>query len=136
MISADALLSADSLFTADGYQPPALAPDPHVRIGIEARAGRLPHILAPKDPAASLVLDFDFAGELQAVDSAALSVTLVNGPDPAPWTIMDGAKTLSGAIVSQRISGGLDKCNYKINAVARQGSEIRALAAVVPVRAA
>lgn len=93
-------------------------------------------LLPEKDPAESVVIEFDYTGELTTIDSAAVSVTPINGDDPASASMLDGVPQISGAAVLQRVKLGVDKLNYKLRCEATTGSDIRVRAAVLPVRSA
>lgn len=93
-------------------------------------------LLPEKDPAESVVVEFDFYGELTAPTIATLSVTPINGADPAAASMLDGSYQISGASVLQRIKLGVDKLNYKLRCEAAQGGDVRVRAAILPVRQA
>lgn len=92
--------------------------------------------LPEKDPAESVVVEFAFDGELTAPASAVVSVTPINGADPASASMLDGALQIVGASVLQRISAGVDRLNYTLRCEATQGDDVRVRAAVLPVRTA
>lgn len=90
-----------------------------------------------KDPAESIVLEFDFSSELGSVDSATVAVTVHgDGVDPSALSMIDGAVQISGASVYQRISNGVAGVNYKLKCLAVSGSDIIARSDVMPVRTA
>lgn len=89
-----------------------------------------------KNPEESVLVEFDYTGELTAPTIAVVSIAVVNGVDPDAATMIVGAPQFSGAKVIQRISAGIDKTNYKVKCVATQGNDIRVRADILPVRAA
>ncbi len=93
-------------------------------------------MLPDKDPAESVVLQFEFDGELVAIDSAVVTVALQNGADPAMAAMLDGALQIQGTSVLQRVSAGVDLVNYKLRCEATHGDDVRVRAAILPVRAA
>lgn len=93
-------------------------------------------ILPDKDPAESVVVEFAFDGELAAIDSAVVAVTLAAGTDAAPAALLDGLPQIQGASVLQRISGGVADANYRLHCTATHGEDVRVRAGVLPVRAA
>lgn len=88
---------------------------------------------APKTPAESVVIEFDFGSELDAVDSATVSITPLSA-DPNASQVLSGPPQLLGATVLQRVSGGLDRVNYKLVATATRGDDIRQMADILQVR--
>lgn len=97
---------------------------------------RLETLLPQKDPAESRLVEFDFAGDLAAPASAVVSVTVINGTDPAVASMLDGNPVISGTVVSQRVQLGVDKSNYKLRCEATQGVNVAVRAAILPVRTA
>lgn len=90
-----------------------------------------------KDPAESVVLEFDFSSEMSAIGSAVVSVAVHgSGTDAAVATIPDGAPQISGTSVLQRISNGVAGVDYKLRCQATSGSDVLVRADVMPVRAA
>ncbi len=90
-----------------------------------------------KDPAESVVVEFDFASELAAVGSAAVSISILGpGTDPNLLDILDGAAQVSGTSVLQRISGGVAGLNYKLRCEATSGADIIVRAGTLQVRTA
>lgn len=93
-------------------------------------------MLPDKDPAESVVLQFEFDGELVAIDAATVTVEVLDGLDPAVATMLDGALQIQGTSVLQRVSAGVDLVNYKLRCTATHGVNVRVRAAVLPVRTA
>lgn len=97
---------------------------------------RLDSLIPQKDPSESILVEFDFAGELTAPASAVVSIAALNGTDPAVGSMLDGSPVIVGTVVSQRVKLGVDKLNYKIRCEATQGVDVRVRAAILPVRTA
>ena len=93
-------------------------------------------VLPDKDPAESVVVEFAFDGELVAIDSAVVAVTLVAGIDATPAALIVGLPQIQGTSVLQRISGGVVDANYRLLCTATRGADVRVRAGVLPVRAA
>ena len=93
-------------------------------------------ILPDKDPAESVVVEFAFDGELAAIDSAVVAVTLAAGTDATPAALLDGALQIQGTSVLQRISGGVADANYRLHCTATHGEDVRVRAGIIPVRSA
>lgn len=87
-----------------------------------------------KGPAEVVTVEFVFEGELLSIDSASVSITVVNGSDPDVAAMLDGALQISGTSVFQRIKNGLDKVNYRPYCLAVSGTEKRERAGILPVR--
>lgn len=87
-----------------------------------------------KDPWESVVVEFDFTGELVSIDSATVVVTPVNGTDAGASAMLEGALQIIGSSVYQRVRNGVDKLNYKLRCEAVSGSDKRVRAGVLPVR--
>lgn len=84
----------------------------------------------------SVVVEFDYTGELTAPASAVITVTPVNGTDAGAASMLDGAAQISGAKVYQRVQPGVAGLNYLLHCLATQGSDKRVRFGVLPVRAA
>ena len=64
---------------------------------------------------------FSYANILASTEtivSAALVVEVKDGSDSNPTAIVSGLPTINGAIVSQRILGGLDSVTYRLEMTA------------------
>lgn len=92
--------------------------------------------LPPMDPWENPVVEFDFAGLLDAVDSAAVLVAVVQGADPTPGNILSGAHQIIGAKVYQRVNGGVSGTSYKLTCRGTGGVEQRVIVGVLPVQTA
>lgn len=84
----------------------------------------------------SVLVEFVFAGEIDAIDTATLAVTPVNGIDPAAASMLDGSPQYMGSSVYQRIRPGVPGLNYRLVCRAVRGADIRIRHALLPVRAA
>lgn len=84
----------------------------------------------------SVVVEFVYQGELDAIDTAAVSVTAVNGADPAAASMLDGSPQVSGTSVLQRVRPGVAGINYKLSCRAVHGADARIRRALLPVREA
>ena len=91
-----------------------------------------------KDPGEIVPVSFDFSADVATgatVTLISVSVSVVDGADPAPANILAGAATASGATVVQWITGGLDATRYKLRCrVAASDGQTLVLPAIVPVR--
>lgn len=89
--------------------------------------------LPAMDPAENPVIEFDFAGELPAIDQV-LSVEIT----PGGATLLDGAPQIVGTSVLQRIKPDITNIdtNYTVRCVALGGTDRRVRAATLPVRRA
>lgn len=90
-------------------------------------------ILDNKEPGESVVLEFDFGSDLAAIDTVTLAVSAVNGTDLAAQAVKDGIHQILGSKVLQRMSGGIDRSEYKFKCTATRGQDKRVLTSVVPV---
>lgn len=69
-----------------------------------------------KTPLEKVKLDFPFVLNTgETIVSAVVTVTVLRGTDPAPASILSGAYTVAGAIVSQFVEGGLDGVTYLVS---------------------
>ena len=60
---------------------------------------------------------FDFSpimASSETISSASCTIEVKEGTDPSPNSIKVGSPSISGQLVSQRISGGLDGVIYRI----------------------
>lgn len=84
----------------------------------------------------SVVIEFVFAGELEAIDTAAVHISPINGVDAAAGSMLVGSPQVSGSSVLQRVQPGVDALNYAITCRAVRGADARVRRAVLPVRSA
>jgi len=64
---------------------------------------------------------FDYTpvmGSSETITSASCVITVKEGTDPSPSTMLIGSPVISGFKVSQRISGGLDGVTYSVQMTA------------------
>ena len=90
----------------------------------------------PKDPAESVVLEFDFSGELDSIAGATVAVSVASGVDPLAAGVLDGAHQISGRKVLQRFSNGVPGARYKFRAVATDGEDTIVRVGIAAVRTA
>jgi hypothetical protein len=93
-------------------------------------------MLPNKDPAESVIVEFDFTGELTTPSIAVVSVVTESGHDPGPESILQGSPQIIGAKVYQRLNGGVQDVDYHLRCEATQGDDVRVLADTLPVRIA
>lgn len=75
-----------------------------------------------KHPLESVIVEFDFASELSALTSAAVSLTVLEGAtDAAVGAMLEGAAQVSGTKVLQRVGSGLTGLNYYLQCVGVNG---------------
>lgn len=92
-------------------------------------------MMPEKDPSESVVVEFDFTGELSGITSAVVTATVHSGgTDPDPNNIVYGAPQLDGKYVQQRIYNGLSGVVYKLRCVATNGSDTIVREALLPVK--
>lgn len=87
-----------------------------------------------KDPAGNVTVEFDFTLDATSVNSPTVAVSVVADADPDPDLILVGAPSIDGAIVRQRVQGGLDGVDYFFKCTASDGSDVLTIDAVLPVR--
>lgn len=97
-------------------------------------------VTSSKDPAEIVDVSFEFTAELGAETITPLSpvvtVALVSGVDADPSAILQGAASIVGGVVLQRVRQGVDKCDYHMRCVVDTDSGRRLVRSLVlPVRA-
>lgn len=92
--------------------------------------------LPETDPYENPVVEFDFVDELDAVDSAVVSITTATGRDVNAASVLSGALQITGASVFQRVVGGVAGADYKLRCEAVRGSDKRVRTGLLPIRAA
>lgn len=92
--------------------------------------------LPETDPFENPVVEFDFAGELTAIDSYTVSVEAINGRSPSASSLIDGTPQISGTSVLAAIKSnvGANQIDYKIRCEATQGVTKRVRVGVLPMR--
>jgi hypothetical protein len=94
-------------------------------------ATRLPE----KGTLESVVLGFDFSLEATSVSTPQFIVTAELGVDPSPGMILGGSPVADGAVVLQRVDGGLDGVTYRVSCtVSTLEGDTLTLQALLPVR--
>lgn len=93
---------------------------------------------SPKDPSEIVDLGFDFAALTSAPTSPVVSAAHHSGTDDAaPSAILSGSPSVVGAVVVQRVIGGVAGADYLLRCqVDTAAGERFILAGVLPVRAA
>ena len=93
-----------------------------------------------KDPAEEIVATFDFSPELdgETISGAVCACEVESGTDPAPEQVLEGACTISGGSVLQRLIAGVAGVSYNVRCTVTLAPTARVLvlAAVLPVRRA
>lgn len=82
-------------------------------------------MLPDKDPAESIMLEFSFDGELDAIDSAVVSVSVNAGKDDNVAQMLRGAIQRTGTSVFQRLGGGVAAVDYIVRCEATRGDDVR-----------
>jgi len=68
---------------------------------------------APKDPAADVVLAFQFKRYTSTPSSPDVTITRLRGAaDAAPNAVLSGPPAVVGSVVFQRVVGGVPYCDY------------------------
>lgn len=93
-------------------------------------------MLTAKDPAEVFAVAFDFSRLLADITGATVTAATISGPVDLGSNVIDGAATIDGLTVLQRIHAGVDGADYLLRCVASNGVETYVLAATLPVRAA
>lgn len=84
-------------------------------------------VLDQKSPEATIIGGFNFSSLLtagQTISSATVAASVWAGVDPTPSAILSGLPTVSGLVVSQKLTGGVAGVIYKlrVSAAASDGS--------------
>lgn len=89
-----------------------------------------------KDPAESVVIEFDFSKELSSIDSAEVEVYIHgDGIDrTVPSNLIDGTHVITGTSVYQRVSGGISGVDYRMKCIAVSGNDVIVVSDVMRVR--
>lgn len=88
----------------------------------------------------SVVLSFDFSRETTAVSSPVFECVVDHSVpgDPSPAAVLEGAPgidSINSALVLQRVQGGVDRTDYRIECTVQTDSgDILTLGAILPVR--
>jgi phage gp36-like protein len=88
-----------------------------------------------KEPADVVTLSFDFTADADSVSAPQVSIAVVSGTDPDPALMLIGAPTAAGAIVYQRVQGGVNGALYSLQCLAYNGDDRYSIEALLPIRA-
>jgi hypothetical protein len=83
----------------------------------------------------SVIVEFDFTGELTPA-TAVVTATTLNGVDPDVATVLVGVAQIVGASVFHRVKPNLVGVNYKLRCKATQGDDVRVRVGILPTREA
>lgn len=96
-------------------------------------------IFDAKTASETVAVSFDFASEYaigETVASASVGAAVYSGIDATPSALLSGTPTLSGAVVTQTLAGGVVGVTYLITATALSSlGKTRSLAGYVSVTA-
>lgn len=91
-----------------------------------------------KDPEERFWLTFDFSAALDAGETIAsntVAISVRSGSDATPTAVLDGAPSLSGASILQRVKDGVDGASYLLRCAATTSADrVLVLGGVLPVR--
>jgi hypothetical protein len=93
---------------------------------------------APKDPAATLWLVFDFRRYISAPANPVVTLTRLAGPDDGdPSAMKVGQPVVGGTLVFQKVTGGVENCDYAVRCEADGAGGTRyPMEGLLPVRPA
>lgn len=91
-------------------------------------------MLPIKDPVESVVVTFNFTGEMPAISVAAVAVSVHKGQDPDPSAVLFGPPQVSGTEVRQRVKNGLSGVTYRLRCVATNGDDVIVRADLMTVK--
>lgn len=94
--------------------------------------------LPSKDPEEIKTVTFDFSADAETIASAEITAVAILGPDdPAAQEVVMGGHSVDGALVMQRIQGGLDGTTYTLRCVGHDADgEVHVLPVLLPVKTA
>jgi phage gp36-like protein len=87
-----------------------------------------------KDPADIITVEFDFTADADTVTTPAVTISVVSGTDADPSLMLVGAPTATGAIVYQRVQGGISGVVYSLQCLADNSGDRYSIEALLPVR--
>lgn len=93
-------------------------------------------MMPTKDPSESVVVEFDFEGELTSIVSAVVTNTVHDGSDASPSSMLYGTPQIDGTKVLHRVQGGVSGVTYKLRCVATSGMDVIVRSALLPVKTA
>lgn len=81
---------------------------------------------SPKDPVEVILVTFDYSDVLgitgETITSTAWSISVYDGVDPSPQTMLSGSGTFNNTSASNYIQGGVDGVTYLLSCVATTNS--------------
>ena len=90
--------------------------------------------LPRKDPSETVYISFDFSNVASSITSPVISVTTSSGTaDTNPSAILSGVPSITGAVVSQLVTGGVAGTNYLIKCSATSVAQTFVDATILPV---
>lgn len=87
-----------------------------------------------KDPSDIITVEFNFTADATAVTTPSVTISAASGTDADPSTMLVGPPVVAGAIVTQRVQGGLNGVTYALQCVAYNGADRYSIEALLPVR--
>ena len=94
----------------------------------------------PKDAEEKIPFVFNFQPDMEtseSISSALLTVAVVAGADGNPAAMLDGASSIVGGLVRQRIMGGITGNTYRVRCkVTLSSGNVFVLAGLLPIREA
>ena len=94
------------------------------------------NVLQPKDPGEIKIVRFQFGGDVgeSSISTVDVQAFVVEGEDPSPSSFLSGVPAISGTDVLQRVTGGLDGCDYNLRCFATDSAGLKHLiSCVIPV---
>lgn len=92
-------------------------------------------MMPTKIPTESVVVEFDFSGEMDTIASASVTSAVASGgSDANPSGLLYGAPQIEGDRVKQRIVGGLSGVTYRLTCTATQGLDVIVRTDLLPVK--
>lgn len=86
-----------------------------------------------KDPAEEITLTFDYSARGGQVSNASITVRLVKGIDSNPSAILSASPQCEGALVMQKVKGGIRGCHYNIICYADINNDRLMIESILPV---
>lgn len=87
-----------------------------------------------KDPSDIITVEFNFTADAAAVTAPSVTISVASGVDADPSTMLVGSPVVTGAIVTQRVQGGLNGVTYALQCAAYNGADRYSIEALLPVR--
>lgn len=93
--------------------------------------------LPSKDPQEIKTVTFDFSADAETIASSEITAVAILGTDPDAQNVLMGGHSIAGALVMQRIQGGLDGTTYALRCVGNDADgEVHVLPVLLPVKTA